>query len=515
MKNKKIFTVFICFVLCLCLSACKKSNDTDSNKDNSGLKGRVSESISLLYCASDTYDPYTLISKANEELCKLLYDPLYKTDNNFEPIEVLAQTAYMDSNVWTVVLKDVKFTDGTTLTGEDIVFSYELAKNCPRYSSQLSEISSVSVSGKNVVFTLSANDPYFLNVLNFPIIKSGSNSLYDKDSVLMPPIGTGRYILNEEKTLLIRNDAYFGNKGSVATVNLRNAPDSESVSHYVEVGASDIYYADTSEGSIIRMSGKKATVNRNVLIYIGINDNDELLKNINMRYAVSSALDREKIVGTTFFGNAVAATGPFHPSWKEAATVQPSSLEQNIEISIENLEEIGYNKLNTNGYRTNLYGTAAELSLLVNSENTQKVAAAEMIRDQLKDAGIKVNIEQLSYADYIASLENGEFQLYLGEVKLDNNFDISQLVVSGGSCAYGKVENSEENFADVQNVVANYRSGTASVTNVITAIQSQMPFIPVCYRNGIVFYNEDIDDGLTFSEDDIFLSVDRLILRKN
>lgn len=511
MLPKRSFLILICVLLCFISCGCKNNADDGPTGSQHEKIETEYKNISLLYCATDTYDPYTLISKSNAELCQLLYDPLYKIDNNFEPISVLAQSAVQDGKKWTVSLKKVNFTDGTPLTAEDVIFSFNLAKNCARYSSQLSFVNEVTASDNNVIFELSINDPYFINVLDFPIIKTDSNALYNEDSVLLPPIGTGRYFLNSSQTVLIINENYFGEKGNISNIKLIDAPDSESINHYVEVGATDIYYADTSEGSIVRMSGKKANTNRNVLVYIGINDNDALFKNINMRYAVSSALSRDKIVTSAFFGNAVAATGPFHPAFKAVTSYQTSPTFAKKEISVENLKKIGYNELDEAGYRVNSSGSVLQISLLVNSENPQRLAAADMIVSQLKDVGLKVNVRKLPYSEYIEALEEGNFQLYLGEIKLDNNFDISQLVVDGGRCAYGKVTDPED-AVSMESVINEYHNGTVSITNVITAIQSQMPFIPICYRSGIVFYNENIEDGLEFSENDLFMSIHRLVI---
>lgn len=508
MKFKKIVLLLLCFCLIFALVGCK-DNENSETTPNNNIDIDYEKSLSLLYCANDTYDPYTLITKVNAELCMLLYDPLFKVDNDFESIPVLAENAHQDGTVWTVKLKDVNFTDGTPLRAEDVIFSYNLAKDCARYSSQLSYVENVSADGNNVIFELSICDPYFTNVLDFPIMKTDSNAIYNEDSVLQPPIATGRYVLNARQTGLIINENYFGEKSNIATIKLKNAPDAESISHYVEMGAADIYYADTTSGSIVRMSGKKAVINRNALIYLGINDNDPMFKNINMRYAVSSALSRDKIVTDVFFGNAVAATGPFHPAFKAVSGYQTSPTYANTQISIENLKKIGYNKLNEETYFKNSLGNTIQISLLVNGDNAEKVALANTIVSQLKDVGLQVVVNALSYESYLSALQNGSFQLYLGETQIDNNFDITHLVVNGGRCAFGKV-NSDENAVSIESVIDEYKSGDASITNVITALQAQMPFIPICYRSGIVFYNENIEDGISFSENDLFLSIDRL-----
>ena len=62
-----------------------------------------------------------------------------------------------------------------------------------------------------------------------------------------------------------------GKNRAIGEIRLINAPDSEAVGHYVEIGAADMYYSDISDGNILRMSGKKVNINLNHLIYIGVN----------------------------------------------------------------------------------------------------------------------------------------------------------------------------------------------------------------------------------------------------
>ncbi len=508
MKIKKILCAVLAFLLVFCFCSCKKGeSETQKTEQETAIY-----TVNLLHCANDTYNPYSLNSKINAEICGLLYDSLYVINNSFEPIEVLATGAKKDGNTWRVSFRNAKFSDSSPLTANDIIYSFNLAKNCARYSVSLSRVVSVTSENNEIIFKLSQNDDYFKNVLTFPILKAESDKLYNQDNVLLPPIGTGKFILNQKDECLDLNQNYFGEKGKVKKILLKNAPDSESVSHYASVGATDFYYADTSEGSIIRMTAKKAEVARNVLVYLGINDYSDVLSNTNMRYAISAAISREKIVNSAFYSNALSATGPFHPNWQTAKDSQNTPSHAKKEISIENLNKIGYNVLNTQGYFVNANGNQLELSLLVNSESPTKVATASLIASSLKEVGIKINIRSVPYEKYISDLENGNFQLYLGEVKIDNNFDISHLVIPGKKCAYGKRPAGNDTAVSAQSVVNDYLNGKATFTNVITALQSEMPFIPLCYRNGIMFYSENIEGDIEFFENDLFYSFNSLTI---
>ena len=50
-----------------------------------------------------------------------------------------------------------------------------------------------------------------------------------------------------------------------------------------------------------------------------------------------------------------------------------------------------------------------------------------------------VTVEELPWEEYLAALESGEFDLYFGEVRLTANWDLSDLVGTGGAMNYGGV----------------------------------------------------------------------------
>lgn len=539
MVFKRLLCVFTAAVLLLCFSGCRSNPEsgselstpqsvTDNNKINR-------EYLTLLYSSADTFNPYTLKTDVNRQLCKLLYEPLVKLSNEFEAIPALAESVESDGKTYTITLKEAKFSDGTTVTAEDVEYSYKLAKNSDTtYGKKLYEVSSVSVSGKKITFNLSKIDPYFENVLDFPIIKKGSDEKTDSDSVKLPPVGSGRYVLNENMDGLVINNSYFGKKGVIKEIRLINAPDTESVAHYAEIGAADMYFSEISDGNIMRMSGTRQEINLNNLVYIGVNQNYAPLNEPSMRQAISTALNRVKICEEAYYNNAVAATGFFHPLWKETKSVQNIQIETNNEITVENLEKIGYNKLNSNGIRVNSNGIKLKFTLLVNSENRIKVLAANTIAAQLKNMGIEITVVEKNYAQYIEALKSGQFQLYLGEIKFTDNMDISQLVVKDGTAAYGlpKVVKNEETSSNTSSdassdkkekeaeikktashtVLEEFYKGNTTIKDVASVLQTEMPVIPVCYRTGVLFYNDKIENVDNSSLSDIYFSIDSYLI---
>ena len=529
---KKIIALLLGLIMLVTLCGCGEDTETESSKPQTQTQDvKIKNSMTLLYSAADSFNPYEASTDTNRQLCKLLYEPLVKTDNNFKVHYSIAKSIKTAGNVCTVVLKNVKFSDNTALTASDVVYSYNLAKKSgTSYASKLYAVKSVSAKdNKTVVFTLSKSDPYFANVLDFPIIKEGSEKKKDSDSVKFPPVGAGRYKLNAENNGLVLNENYHGKKGRVVTINLINAPDNESISHYVEIGATDMYFSDISDGTIYRMSGNKTDINLNNLVYIGINHKNSKLALNQLRQALSSGINREKICKDAFYNNALPATGFFNPLWEETKSVQNIQITSNSQITVENLKEIGYNVLNKDAKKK----SALKFSLLVNKENTARVSAANLIATQLKEYGISITVKKVSYKEYKSMLEKGHFDLYLGEVKITENMDLSQLVSLGGSAAYGinnpkatdedektdneaqtdtKEEKPEEETEtesfDCAKIIKGFYSGKNSINDVAVTLQSDMPIIPICYRTGVLFSDENIEKVDMASLSDIYFSIE-------
>lgn len=510
---KKFFCIVICAVM-LFLAGCG-GNETVKHTEKNNSQETKTGSLTLLYCYGDTFDPYTAKTALNRQLCTLIFDPLIKYNEKYEPVFCLAQSAALEGTTCTVVIREALFSDGSQVTADDVVFSYSLARGCAtaNYGASLYEVVSVSAAdSRTVVFKLTRSDPYFLNLLDFPIIKSGTTGRYDSDGMAIPPVGCGRFTVSDTEDSLVKNANYYGNPGNVESISLLHAPDSDSVSHYVEVGATDIYYTDVSDGNIVRMSGKRAEVDLNRLVYIGINSGYGPLSSKEMRYAISSCIDRGDIVSSAYYTVAGAATGFFNPSFADAAPSQTLSSEAQTEISIENLEKIGYNSVDASGYRVNSSGAHPKFTLLVNSENSSRVQAANLIAKQCKAVGIEINVQQKSYAEYHSLISSGNFQLYLGEISVLANMDLSALTVPGGSAAFGVGSPAAQNGAaaavDMAQIMQSYYSGGISTGDLAAVLLTEMTQIPICYRKGLIFYSSDIANGITGTSHDIYFSVE-------
>ncbi len=523
MKFCKALCIVLTFAVLLCLAACGKTGSESGQSGGSSDSGKTYTEICIPCDSADSFNPYTAKTELNRRISALIYEPLCVVDQNYKAINILANSATVNGRVCTVTLKDAIFSDGAAVTASDVLYSFNSAKQSKRsFAATLKYITATAVDSKTVVFTnKKKSDPLIMNLLTFPIIETGSDKFKNGDGVEIPPIGSGRFKFNADYTGLEYNAHWKGTPGNVKNISFVHAPDNEVLAHEIEIDAIDVYFTDLSDCNILRMGGTRYTVDLNNLVYIGINHKNSDLKKVAVRQAISAAIDRSKIAEEAYFTNAEPATGIFNPHAELTKSIQTIPTTANPQLTIEYLEELGYNNLDVAKVADN---PVLSFNLLVNTENTFRVAAAEKIAAQLTAAGIKINLQKVKYSEYKIRLAAGNFDLYLAEVNVADNLDISEIVLWGGSSAYGiayskynakvlrgekddyetaaKTKKSTEKstaattnpeddeqiaVASLGEAIFGYYNGTANITDIATMAITEMPVIPVCYRNGIIF----------------------------
>ena len=527
-----IFFAVLMTVLSGCSIAQKENTKSTESYDKSafGYKGKSISTdrtekghISLACSINDSFCPYTARTLINRQLSPLIYDSLVKVDDGFTPENSLASEVKVSGTTVKVTLREAYFTDGSAVTAGDVVYCAQKAKESDtRWGDCMKSISSIGASGSTVVFTLKNHDPYAANLLDFPVYKMNTENKKSVDNISIPPIGSGMYKLNSDKSKLTVNEYYRGTKPQIKKIYLINTPDEDALTHNLETGNITYYYSDLSDCSLSMVRGNYKKVNTSNLVYLGVNMASGPMYYSEMRQAVSSALDRKKIVSSAYFENAVASSSVFNPQWQEVKTMVASPEKTaNSNVYLAQLEKIGYNKKNKKGYFVNPSGETLEISLISYKGNEWRHGAAKLIKEQLKSAGIKVNLKSLSWNEYISSLKTGSFDMYISEVKLSQNMDISAIVSKDSAISYGvtygkkkkikkkTASQSEKSIADdevkkskdkeVEDVagktataVANYKSGDAEISDILVDFNAELPIIPLLYRTGLVSYSVDI-----------------------
>ena len=305
------------------------------------------------------------------------------------PQPLLAASGSVSGTQVRVALKSgLVFSDGSSLSASDVVYSFEKAAASPHYRAQLSNFSSAKVQSGDIIFTMKEVDPYALSCLDFAIIKRGSDS-----SETAIPVGSGRYsaVRGDSSVTLKANKSWLnGNTTKFASISLVDVPDSDSVIHSLEIGNVNFIFQDLSGGVYQRINANTTEFLMNNLVFLGIQSKNELLQNPKVLQAMSLALAREEIASSAYQGHAAASAVPFRPDWNALKGLSTADVKQNKEAAVKLLQEAGFDKTGTSGARTGS-GKTLQFTLAVNKENPFRLSAANIRYFDMKESnGAKV-----------------------------------------------------------------------------------------------------------------------------
>jgi peptide/nickel transport system substrate-binding protein len=135
---------------------------------------------------------------------------------------------------------------------------------------------------------------------------------------------------------------------------------------------------------------------------------------------------------------------------------------------------------------------------LVCNENPYKKSVAEALQKSLATLGIKATISLKNKTDYIKALEAGYYEIYIGEIELPADGDLTEFFVADGQVNFGIAEKTSVLYN-------NFKNGDVNMTEFIEGFNLQVPFAPLFYRKTVMSVNPDIS-GITKSEGDVYLS---------
>lgn len=459
--------------------------------------------FALGYDPADTLHPITGSSGMNLELAPLVYEGLFELDNEFQVRPVLAKSAEADESglVWTVTVReDAVFSDGTPLTAAHVVSSLKLAKKSGFYSARLSEVASVKEKNGAVVITLTAPNGNLPALLDIPIVMEVAMAGPED----VPPLGTGRYryMTVEDGLCLMANSNRAGWENLPwLTIPLRAVESVEGKVNAFDSGEISAVSADFTAPYTLGYSCSYEVCDYPTtnLIYVGFQTGKGPCQSAEVRKACSIAFDREGIVSSLLTGKGDAACLPVHPN-HESYDADPGRLTADPEGARELLLSAGY-KLKDDGL---LYQgkTPLALTVAVNRDSGVKVALAENLAESLTALGITVTVKTLIWTDYLKALETGDFDLYIGEIRMTGDFDTTRLLT--GTLNYGKWVSEEAPALLAEWKAAQGENRTAAVSCLWELLEAEMPIAPLCFKRDSLLVRWGTVSGLSPTRGDLF-----------
>lgn len=490
---KRLFSIVLAALL---LTGCSSSMDTDIDPSWEAYQQEQEaetpvtettpiypEAFSLAYHRDLTLDPITCGEGLQQDVASLLYEPLFRLDEQFEPVPLLCESYSWDASglVCTLNIRQgVSFHDGSTLAAADVVASLRRAAASERYSYRLRQMTSVNANRDGqVILTLSAPNQGLISLLDIPIVKQGTETL-------LVPAGTGPYLFvtgSEGNYLQANSDWWQQSFLPVDSIPLVHAKDQDTAAYLFSSRRAELLTLDPTESKVTSSAQTTETERHTTTLqFVGFNTASEIFSSVDARRAFSMGLQREMLTGAFLSGHAQQTQFPIAPN----SPLYPSDLEQPYSY------DATLSALRTAGYGT---GTTRDLTLLVNSENSFRLASAEYIAESLSLLDWSITVKALPWAEYLQALTLGEFDLYFGEVRLTADWDISSLVGTGGAMNYGKYSDAATDSLLQSFKTTSDRASTAR--QLCQQLQNTAPIAPICFRNYTVLTHTGVVENLT------------------
>ncbi|HET7225545.1 MAG TPA: ABC transporter substrate-binding protein [Candidatus Eisenbacteria bacterium] len=128
--------------------------------------------------------------------------------------------------------------------------------------------------------------------------------------------------------------------------------------------------------------------------------------NADFRRAVSMAVDRDAIIRSVFYGDAVKCWSLMTPGNKQWYTGQGGKWDYNPAQAKALLDRIGFKDRNGDGVREDPQGHPIQFSLMTNADNVTRVAMANFIKDDLAKVGIRCTPSPVDFNTLVTHLRN-------------------------------------------------------------------------------------------------------------
>ncbi len=374
-------------------------------------------------------DPADVTDNPSEEVCHHIYEGLIGFNENMNIIPKLATdwSVSEDGKTWTFHLKKgVKFHSGADFNAEAVKKSFDriLAGGLKRSSLYKPVIGEVKVvDDYTVQFVLPESFGPFLHTLCHTAGLIVDPTLIDaKADVRRKPSGTGPFKFKEwavgDQIKLAAFDGYHGGKPKLDELIFKVVPEDASRTMMLETGELDVAER-LSPFDIERLKANKDLVVEIApslrVIYIGMNCQKGITKDVLVRRAFNHAVDKKAICDNILKGMGVPTDTPMSPKTNGYAEV--TGYPYDPQKAKELLSQAGWKDTDGDGILEK-DGQKLSVNLMTpHGRYLMDYKVTEAVQAYLKEIGVDAKLVTMEWGTYIATLskplEENNVDMYL------------------------------------------------------------------------------------------------------
>ncbi len=396
-----------------------------------------------------SFNPIVAKETSTTFITGFIFEGLTTTDAVTQRVKPnLAKSWKVDSSgkEWTFYLRrDVFWNDGVQFTANDVKFTFDrliFNPDIPTSSRDVFTIDNGQIQVRvidrfTVRFILPDRFAPFLRLMGQEILPEHKyRKIVDErkfsfamglDSKPQDIVGTGPFMLEDfrpgEWVILKKNNYYWkhdlqGNKLpyldriiilTISDQNLSLLKFKKGELDMISLRAQDYLLLRRAKIPEIKFFNAGPSLGSEFLIFNQNLDSNipdykkEWFRNTNFKRAVSCAIDRKTIINNIFAGLGYPLYGPVNESVTEFYNPKIKKFEYNLKRAERYLSEAGFHK-DSDGLLYDQKGNQVSFSLLTNSNNSERIEQANLIRNDLEKLGMKVNFLPVDFNSLVTRI---------------------------------------------------------------------------------------------------------------
>lgn len=410
--KKKLLALFLALVMVgAVLPGCGDGSKDPGGQGNNGKTGEPVKggeiTVGIAQDLDDSLDPHQTVAAGTREVLFNIFEGLVKPNSDGEMIPAVAEkyTLSEDGTTYTFTLREgVKFHNGQTVTAEDVVYSINRCAAVPEGQEKplvaaFSAVKSVeALDEKTVAVTIAQRDLEFISYMTAAIIPA------DYENQDTAPVGTGpfRFVSRtpQQDFVMERFEDYWGAPAWLDKVTYKICENADALVMNLNGGSIDLCaHLTSAQASQLNQNFQVLEGTMNLVQAIYLNNQAKPFDNQLVRQALCYAIDRQGIMDMVADGHGTAVGSSIYPAFTkyflpELVDKYPHSVEKAKEL----LAQAGY----PNGF---------DMTISVPNNYQPHMDTAEVVAEQLREAGIRVTIQPVEWSTWLDTIYNGrQFQ---------------------------------------------------------------------------------------------------------
>ena len=497
---RKLLAVLLAASIAVSMVGCGGKTTTDSgNKAETAQAGGETKDKLIIGHYGDTpnFDTHNNLNDNGMRINMAIYDPLVRMNNETYEINPCIAESYIisdDGTEYTFKIKSgVKFTDGSDMTIDDVVFSLQRGMKMPMAVPSFARVTGVELSGTDsVMVKLDGPYPEFLFAMALPtagILSKAAFESMGEEAFAKNPVTTGPYKVTDwkvgEKVTLTANENYHMGPVPIKNVEYRVITDANSAVLSLESGDIDAY-VDVQQSSFKRIEeNEKLTLHKGNAFgmnFIQVNCSLAPFDNLAARQALAYATDKESMLYGILDGDG-QMVDTFATSEYLGYTDKVVKYPYDIQKAKELFAQAGVTE-------------GSKLSIIV--YNTKSSKFAQILQNSLAEIGITAEISQMersAFDDAALSgtshiiVDGGTFTAPTIDEVLYTAVHSSQMDIRN----YSKYENTDvDKYLEEARKTLNDEDRAAIYEKLLIKLSEDVPMIPTIWNTKNIAANKNL-----------------------